>query len=224
MTPTNNHTLFFVKYPQAGQVKTRLAHDIGSKAAVDLYRCFVLNILDTLKKVCTKVWICYWPWDCRIKFSRWLGDSYEYIPQNGEDLGQRIQSCFRQVFLKGAKRTLVLGSDIPDITERTITIAFNQLETHDVVIGPTYDGGYYLIGFRQETFIPQVFDNMAWSRPDVYGKTMDIIKNDTNSIFILEKLHDIDTAEDVKRFISRNAFGASNRLQSMKYLGIHLSK
>jgi hypothetical protein len=214
----NNHILVFIKYPQKGLVKSRLAADMDETAVIELYRCFVLDTLDALKNVNAQIWICYWPRDFKTKFINWLGTGYGYIPQNGKDLGERLKYCFRKVFQHDARGALVIGSDSPDITEDIIRSAFSYLENHDAVIGPTFDGGYYLLGFRQKTFLPEVFEDILWSTPKVFSKTIQIISNHNKKYFVLEKRHDVDTIEDVNQFIAGNNFGEFSRSRSMQYL------
>jgi uncharacterized protein len=218
----NNHTLVFVKYPQNNQVKTRLAKHIDKSLISELYRNFVLDILDTLKNINSKIWICYWPNNLKTEFTDWLGDDYTFIPQTGIDLGERLIACFRQVFEAGAKHALVLGSDSPDLKCETISEAFRRLELNDTVIGPTFDGGYYLLGFRQDSFLPQTFEEIPWSSKDVFKNTMDIIKNYDKSFFVLEKWHDVDTLEDLNLFVSRNSSGPFSNSRSMKFVNDRL--
>jgi hypothetical protein len=214
----NNHILVFIKYPQKDTVKTRLSELLDEEYTVELYRNFVMDTLDTLKKVKSCVWICYWPQDYKAEFTDWLGNGYKYMPQTGDDLGERLSNCFKKVFSLGAKHALVIGSDSPDISKSAISNAFSSLETNDIVIGPTFDGGYYLLGFRNDSFLPIAFKSIPWSGNSVFKKTMAIIKSSGKKYFILEKWHDIDTVEDISRLLLRNASGSFSKSRSVKYL------
>ena len=82
----------------------------------------------------------------------WLGGQYPFYLQNGSDLGRRMKNAFKKVFEEGIQTAVLMGTDFPDLPEKIISSALSGLETHDAVIGPTIDGGYYLIGFRKKTF------------------------------------------------------------------------
>lgn len=214
----NSHILLFVKYPLKGKVKTRLRNGLDDNSVAALYRCFVLDTLDTLRKVGSHIWVCYWPQQYRKKFSNWLGGGYEYMPQRGADLGERLIYCFRRVFENGARRALVMGSDGPDIQVGHIREALNCLDDHEVVIGPSFDGGYYLLGFRPETLLPQVFENIPWGSDTVFKRTKGILDCYGKDYITLEKRYDIDTVQDINRLIAGNALGPFCDSRTMKFL------
>ena len=112
----------------------------------------------------------------------------------------------------------MIGSDSPEISAGIVREAFDRLEDHDAVIGPAHDGGYYLLGFKRSRFVPEAFDAIAWSTPQVFRDTMEILRRSGRSCCVLEKLHDVDTLEDLSRFIKRNTDGALKHSQSMNYL------
>ena len=155
-----NCILFFVKYPEAGLVKTRLSAELNETMAVELYRTFVLDLLSMLGKFATPFQICFFPENSLEKFMGWLGDKYAYMPQHGEDLGQRMENSLAEAFAQGFNRAIIIGSDSPDLPEELIHEAFSSLEIHDAVIGPSVDGGYYLIGFRNDAFLPEAFEGI----------------------------------------------------------------
>ena len=86
-----------------------------------------------------------------------LGDEFSYIPQTGDDLGERMKLAFLRCFSEGARSVVLIGSDIPDLPARIVDEAFRALDENDAVIGPAADGGYYLIGFKRDTFNGNVF-------------------------------------------------------------------
>ena len=129
---------------------------------------------------------------------------YQYLPQRGEDLGARMAHCFHEAFSKGFHRVVLIGSDLPDLPAEIIDEAFTSLEKIDSVIGPAYDGGYYLIGFNKGSFTPEVFSGIEWSTETVLQKTLDILKNQKRTVHHLPRWGDIDTLEDLKQFVERN--------------------
>jgi rSAM/selenodomain-associated transferase 1 len=127
-----------------------------------------------------------------------MGRDYLYMPQQGVDLGERMKNGFTEAFDSGFKRVLLIGSDIPGLPLEFIEEAFASLKEKDAVIGPSLDGGYYLIGFRDEKFSPQVFKGILWSTERVFEETMKILEREGLTIHTLKPLRDIDTIDDLR--------------------------
>jgi rSAM/selenodomain-associated transferase 1 len=191
--------LFFVKNPERGKVKSRLAAVIGGDSAVRLYKNLVVQMLSTLKEGTFPLYICFFPKNAQKPIRNWLGREYLYMPQNGKDLGERMRNGFIDGFATGYKRVVLIGSDIPDLPMKYIEEAFKSLKEMDAVIGPAFDGGYYLIGFKDKTFSPQVFEGIAWGTRTVFDETMKKLKRFRRAVHTLPYQRDIDTAEDLKR-------------------------
>lgn len=213
-----NCILFFVKYPAPGKVKTRLAKELGSATAVELYRNFTLDILDTLQNLNINFKIVFDPPDTRILFQKWLGKNYSYAPQIGQDLGQKMKNAFQQGFSEGFNKVVLIGSDSPDLPEVLLRSALSVLETHDVVIGPASDGGYYLIGFSQKAFLPEVFEGICWSSHSVSMQTINILKKYLRRPYLLPLWHDVDTLDDLKSLVARNKNTAFEASRTFRYL------
>ena len=192
--------LFFIKSPEKGKVKSRLASVIGDERAANLYRDFTTQMLSTLRRGDFPFHICFYPYNALKGVKKWLGDQHHYIPQKGKDLGERMSNAFRKAFDTGFKRVVLVGSDIPDLPLEFTEEAFFSLKEEDAVIGPSYDGGYYLIGFKDKTFSPRVFEGMAWSSEKVFAETMKVLKQLNQSVHILPYRRDIDTIEDLRHF------------------------
>jgi rSAM/selenodomain-associated transferase 1 len=210
----NNNILLFVKYPENGGVKTRLAKSIGDAAAVSLYKCFVEDILSSLQGLNAHIWICYYPESAKDDMDIWLGSSYFYVLQKGGNLGKRMQHCFKSSFDKGFEKTIVLASDIPEISENIINNAFKILEDKDAVIGPSYDGGYYLAGFNKKSYTTEIFDDISWSTKFVYEETLRKIEAYNLQYSVLDKINDMDTIEDIRKFSIRNRKDFSRGLKT----------
>ena len=218
---SRNCVLFFVKYPVSGRVKTRLAEQIGQDAAADLYRNFVADILTTLKSLDVSLRIVFDPPGSKEQFQRWLGKECSYIPQLGQNLGQRMKNAFLQVFREDFKRVVVIGSDSPDLPAEYLDLAFGVLDTNDVVIGPSSDGGYYLMGFTRNTFLPEAFERISWSSNKVFKQTIDILQQYKQSLYLLPQWHDIDTLVDLKSFLQRNENSVFSKSATMSYFVEH---
>jgi len=190
--------LFFIKNPQKGQVKTRLASAIGDEMAVRLYKRFLLEMLSTLNKGTFLFYLCVYPVDALEGLRTWLGEDYLYMPQQGENLGERMKNAFMEALAMNFKRVVLIGSDIPSLPLEFIEEAFISLEKKDVVIGPSVDGGYYLIGFQDKKFSPRAFKGILWSTERVFEETMKVLEHENLTVHTLKTLRDIDTIQDLR--------------------------
>jgi rSAM/selenodomain-associated transferase 1 len=213
--------LMFVKYPESGQVKLRLSADLNEEMVPELYRCFVQDTLATVKKIDACLFVCFLPVDAQKKFQKWLGSTVFFLPQNGADLGERMKNCFSYVFKKGFRRVILIGSDSPDIPETFLHTAFTELQTHDVVLGPSSDGGYYLIGFQNTMFTSSVFEDIHWSTSTVFQETLAKIKAANCSVSVLSVWSDVDTITDLNNLISRSKNTAFKSSHTITYLQQH---
>ncbi len=211
-----NCLLLFAKYPEKGQVKTRLSAELDEDITVELYRNFVLDLLSMLKELRIQFQICFSPADSQEKFEKWLGTQYSYVPQQGDDLGQRMKNAFTHAFDQGFQRVVIIGSDSPDLPGSLINEAFLYLETHDAVIGPSTDGGYYLIGFNKAAFLPEVFEGIEWSTDTVLRKTLHILEKARLKFHQLPVWRDVDTLNDLRDLVqgSHNKGFSSSRTMS----------
>jgi rSAM/selenodomain-associated transferase 1 len=217
---TNQETciLLFVKYPDKGKVKMRLSVDLDEEIVQELYRCFVCDILTTVKKIDSQLFICFLPVEAQKKFQKWLGSTLLFLPQNGADLGERMKNSFIDVFTKGFQRAILIGSDSPDLPKKYIKQAFTILQTKNMVLGPTVDGGYYLIGFNTYTFTPSVFEDIPWGNQTVFQETMTKIKQAHRSLGLLPIWSDVDTIVDLKHLIQRAENTSFKSSRTMTYL------
>lgn len=209
-----NCILFFIKYPSAGEVKTRLAKHLVPDIAADLYKNFVEDVLATLQDLNISFKIFFAPSDAQEKFRKWLGKKYSYVLQIGQDLGQRMKNAFLHTFTEGFNSVVIIGSDSPDLPAEYLELAFHALDTNDVVIGPSSDGGYYLIGFVKDKFSPEVFDRICWSTENVFEQTINTLKHSKHKLYVLPLWHDIDTSADLNELIKRNRRTAFNQSET----------
>jgi uncharacterized protein len=194
--------LLFVKYPDKGKVKSRLSKDFGEESVLRLYESFVLDLLETLNKGGYRLIICFHPPSAQEKIASWLGKSYLYMPQNGSDLGEKMKNAFASAFSEGCEKVILIGSDIPDLPKEIIDEAFAN--DGEAVIGPATDGGYYLIGFKRDTFLPHIFEGIQWSTASVFERTMEIFRTHSCKVHVLPQWRDVDTPEDLRAFYERN--------------------
>ena len=192
---SDNRLIIFIKYPEPGFVKTRLAKDIGEEKAAFLYRLFVEAILARTQDDGFERVIFYSPSEKKDEIMDWICPDMLFYPQKGKDLGERLSNAFSLVFNKGAKRVLAIGSDSPTIDNNIILRAFRELRNKQCVIGPSQDGGYYLFGLS--SFYKEVFQGIEWSTEKVFEETIDILKRSKFNFSILDKNFDVDKTEDI---------------------------
>lgn len=214
----NQCILMFVKAPERGTVKSRLAASVGNDIALDLYQCFVRDMMEMITETGYPYIICFHPPDARKRMAQWLGNTRELLPQTGDDLGERMQNAFLEVFSKGYRNAVLIGSDSPDLPGALIDEAFSSLKDHGAVIGPSFDGGYYLIGFRADAFLSGVFDGIPWSTPEVFLRTLDILQKEDFLIHILPQWRDIDTLDDLKALYVNNSDTSFAGSATIKYI------
>jgi rSAM/selenodomain-associated transferase 1 len=210
--------LLFIKAPVRGQVKSRLAAAIGDEAALELYKSFILDIIDAVKKTGYPFRICYYPPDSGKAVASWLGVRYRFMPQHGNDLGERMENAFIRCFSEGFERAILIGSDLPDLAPAVLREAISSLAENDVVIGPASDGGYYLIGFHKRTFLPGMFHGITWSVGTVFQETMTILQNSALTVHQAPKWNDVDTVEDLKALCKRGKDTEFDKSRTMTYL------
>ncbi len=217
--PDKSIVLLFIKVPATGRVKTRLASHIGDEAALELYRNFILDIIDTVNRTGYPMRICFYPADGAEAAAHWLGRQYEFVPQDGNDLGVRMKNAFRRVFSEGWRSAVLIGSDIPDLPVKLIVESLESLKRNDVVIGPAADGGYNRIGFNDRAFLPRVFRRIPWSTEKVLEKTMTILQDAALMVHVALRWNDVDTVEDLKDLLTRNngtEFGNSRTMEFIR--------
>jgi rSAM/selenodomain-associated transferase 1 len=189
----------FAKRPEPGQVKTRLAADLGESFAALAHEAMLLDLLDAwgsdryLAPGGRRV-VVFAPDDAGPWFDGRIAASFALQPQAEGDLGHRMKSFFAGEFEDGATRVVAIGSDSPTLDPSIVVSAFLCLEGRDVVLGPSADGGYYLVGCRRA--VPPIFDGVAWGTGDVLAQTIDMLRDTGLSLSVLPPWYDVDTSDD----------------------------
>lgn len=216
--------VLFLKYPQKGTIKTRLAKVIGDSFALQLYERFIRDMLDKLTSLPYDLHIFAAPPDKVTAMCQWLGRDLPVHAQEGRDLGERMKRTFGKMFQLGYKSCVLMGSDFPDLPGSVLSDAFEGLKTAGAVIAPAVDGGYYLIGFQRLHFCESVFQNVAWSTDRVFQQTMEIFKQEKVQVKILQKWWDVDDLDELKEFMERNKNSESRNSRTMRFLLQHQEK
>jgi rSAM/selenodomain-associated transferase 1 len=209
----------FVRDPEPGKVKTRLAKAYGDPFAAKLYGYFVDDLLEALAPGSYHLELFFTPAEREVEIRQRFGVRFCYSPQEGEGLGERMENAFDSCFAKGFAATLLIGSDFPDLTAEVIEQAFVALENgQDAAVGPAFDGGYYLIGFRSAMFDPGVFQEMPWGESTVREKTLNRLHARGYRVSLAPAWHDIDTEEDLAALRARHANTPFSHSRTMAFL------
>lgn len=192
-----NCLILFLKYPNPGKVKTRLARSIGDQQAAFLYKNFVEYLISKLASDQYSLIIYFDPSVNEREIKQWLGESIRCYPQSGDDLGQRMKHAFNSCFYAGAKKVIIAGTDSPQLEKGRILDAFSYLQQHDAVIGPTFDGGYYLIALKR--MADGLFSGIEWSSSRVYEQTLERFSKNALMYKSLNEMLDIDDVDDLNQ-------------------------
>jgi rSAM/selenodomain-associated transferase 1 len=184
----------FAKRPRAGQVKTRLAAEVSSEWAEEAATAFLLDVVDKYATVGDNRVLVYTPSQEREFFARIAGANYQIVPQIEGDLGCRMHDFVLAQMQTRKERIVVLGTDSPTLPVSYVEQAFAHLETSDVVLGPAFDGGYYLLGCARR--LPPIFERIAWGGPNVLAETIEKLHDPNWSVALLPMWYDVDTLED----------------------------
>lgn len=188
--------ILMAKFPDPKEVKTRLKGHMTDRDRMTLYTTLLRRTIGKMTSLDSiDTFITYWPDSARDYFLRFGSDVF---PQTKGDLGEKMYAAVHYCFQKAYRSVVLIGVDIPDISEAIVQQAFDYLRNHDIVFGPAADGGYYLVGLNQP--LKELFHGMPWSTGQVLTKSLELAKKSGYSVVLTEILEDIDTIDDVIRF------------------------
>jgi hypothetical protein len=188
--------IIFAKEPKKGKVKTRLSSYLSQEGSLMLYKELLKNTVELARKVnCSKKIIAYESNGKDPSFLKKIAPDFEFHKQKGKDIGARMFNAFKAIFTSNTK-AVIIGSDSPNLPKSYINKAFNQLSKHDLVLGPAFDGGYYLIGLKRPC--QELFVDIEWSSSSVFKKTFKKAKKLNKKLAIINFWYDIDRPEDLK--------------------------
>lgn len=190
--------IVFVKQPVAGRVKTRLAPALSAEVAAELYRELAeVEVRQTAPRGDEYEQLFFFaPASAGAELEQWLGPG-TWLPQVEGGLGERMASAFAECFRRGARRTAIIGTDVPWMSREHVLRGLDLLDRHDVVLGPALDGGYYLLALKRPQ--PELFEGVAWSTSSVADTTVRKALELGLEVARLDPLPDLDTIEDVRR-------------------------
>jgi len=196
--------IIFAKEPTSGQVKTRLCPPLSLEAAAQLYHAFLTDVLEVARRLPRlSLALAYSPESAALFFRGLAPPEAHLFPQTGADLGERMHRAFEWAFAAGFEAVLLRGADTPDLPGEIILEGKAVLESAlaQVVLGPSRDGGYYLVGLTRPQ--PELFQGPAWSTPGVLEETLNWARALSLTVHLLPVWRDIDTFPDLEAFLAR---------------------
>jgi uncharacterized protein len=192
---SENALVFMVKWPEPGRAKTRLSPPLSPDDAAALARAFLLDTLTAAAACDADRWLAYAPVAAAPSFRSLVGPHVGLIAAEAADLGVALERSQCAAFELGYRRVALVASDLPHLDVGRYAAAFTALERSDLAIGPSSDGGYYLIAGRRPA--PHLFRGMAWSTSAVFDETRRRAGASGLSVTTLATCDDVDTAADL---------------------------
>lgn len=192
--------LIFARTPELGKVKTRLAADLGEERALRTYKYLLAHTRESVSRS---------GFPARVHLAGpmpetdlWSVAGFRRVPQADGDLGARMSAAFAQAFADGVRSLVIIGTDCPALSPAHLHEAMKALETHEAVIGPADDGGYWLLGLSAP--VRAIFEDKAWSTDTVLRDTLADFKALGMSVARLDVLRDVDTADDLHALVEEH--------------------
>ena len=179
----------FARVPVAGEVKKRLTPPLSPDGACELYRAFLADLFERIHPVKADITL-FAAGDPAAALSALAPRPWPVLAQSPGDLGARMAAALAHLLSEPNSRAVLIGSDSPDLPLAYLKRAFQRLKHRDVVIGPSMDGGYYLIGLRAPA--PVLFEKVEWGSNRVLAQTMDIVRHEKLTVSLLPPWYDVD--------------------------------
>jgi rSAM/selenodomain-associated transferase 1 len=224
--PTHaNALVVMAKAPLPGTVKTRLVPPLSHEEAAELYQALLLDLLESLGSFkLADPFVAFTPAETASLFNEITPPGFVCFPQRGEDLGARMNNVFLDLFTQGYENLVIIGSDLPALPSCFLEEAFVMLgrSEKEVVLGPSRDGGYYLIGMGRS--IPEIFKGIPWGEENVLATTLQKISSLGLKAYLLPTWFDIDTPEDLRHLDSvSNRVSACSQSKTLAFLKCRVS-
>jgi rSAM/selenodomain-associated transferase 1 len=184
----------FAKFPQPGAVKSRLASATSPQWAARVADAFIRDTVERLAAMEARRIIAYSPPEQTGYFAGVARERFELVPQGEGDLGRRLEGFITSQLHRGAERVVVVGSDSPTLPVAYVEQAFRELDNVDIVLGPAFDGGYYLVGCKER--VPPIFDGISWGTESVLAETVSRLADPSWRLGLLTPWYDVDLLSD----------------------------
>lgn len=196
--------ILMTRIPIPGKTKTRLMDVFTGERCADIHKCFLLDLFNVFKSINHRVdiYLTYTPEDSFHIIEGMIPDYIKAFPQQGQELGERMANAMEYVFESNYSKVVLMGADIPETQPEDIIESLKLLNENDIVLNPTYDGGYYLVGMNG--LHREIFNkNLKWGKKSVLEGTIDIANSINLRVGLGPKHRDIDTKEDLISFKDR---------------------
>lgn len=190
--------ILYTRVPLAGRTKTRLMPYLSPGQCRKLHEYFLKEICHTCEAVEADLLVFCTPWEERARLRQLWSREIPMYPQSGSDLGEGMANAFRQAFALGYEKVLLMGTDVPQVKVETLRGQFDNLDTADIVINPTRDGGYFLIGMKQA--YDEIWHVRQYGTGTVFEETLAHMRRMQLTVAVGETYLDIDTPEDLQSF------------------------
>lgn len=199
----NRILIVFAKAPRLGHVKTRLAADLGDEAALSIYRQMAEGVWTQVRRAQSQgafsLWLCFDPPEMETEVRNWLEGADRYLPQVPGNLGRRLAAALDAAFSAGHQEVAVIGTDAPATTPERILDAFSRLAPGRMVLGPSLDGGFYLMALSDSlSDLGGLLEEIPWSSSDTLAALMGGVRGLGLDLHLLPQARDIDTLTDLK--------------------------
>lgn len=193
-----NALIVVAKEPVPGRTKTRLCPPFTPESAAEFYRCLLLDTLALMARLeMADHTVAYTPDSARDYFEGLAPNGFRLVPQQGGDLGERLANALAHHFDLGYRRVVIMNSDGPTLPQACLEEAFSGLDSADVTLGLSHDGGYYLIGMKR--LHPELFRGIDWSTEQVIPQTLAICRRLGLAVHQLPAWYDVDVEADLAR-------------------------
>jgi len=210
-----NAVICFTRVPRPGKTKTRLLPILSGENCAGLHTAFLQDLATVYEAVNAHLFVAYTEDPGWEMLQSIFPTAKEFFPQVGGDLGEKMANAIRHVLSLGYEECILTGSDLPQITAEHLRPAFDALKDADIVIGPTKDGGYYLIGMKKLCL--SVFQNQQYGGANVYENTLAAAKAAGFTVATAPTCGDVDTPDDL-RYLADHCDPNSHTGQYLKKL------
>lgn len=216
-----NALIIFTRVPVAGQTKTRLMPYLTGEECKRLHECFLKDLFWKVKELYVDIFVFFTPEDKEGMLRSIIGEEIIIFPQYGENLGERMKNAIATVLRKGYEKAVLIGTDIPQIEVEIFAQAFDSLNDSDIVIHPTFDGGYYLIGMKKN--YDSIWKIERYGTNTVIQDTLSHMQREHLKVAVGKRYYDIDDRVDLKNLYEDIRKGTIvNCPVTSEYLKVHL--
>lgn len=216
MTSMNRALVIMAKAPRLGSVKTRLAESLPLRAVTELYRCLLNDTIALAQKLDQVEIAIMCPGSDVEDLSRAVANAVPIVPQTGQGLAAGLDSVFKHFATTGHRRVIAFNSDSPHLPASVLRTAFDQLETYNLVVGPTHDGGYYLVGAT--AFHPTLFSNDGMGTANALESLSIRARALGLSVHLTDPFYDIDLAADLSQLANELRRAPTKAPRTAKWL------